>query len=85
MNREQGGFSLIEVALTFAVISFALVAILGLLPVGLKSVTEAGNATRTSMLHANAEADIRATIRPTDFTPQLHVRSRYIITNKEFC
>ncbi len=68
MNREGDGFSLIEVALAVAVISFALVAILGLMPVGLKSAAEAGDATRTSMLEANAEADIRATVSPTDFT-----------------
>ena len=68
MTRNQAGFSLIEVALAVAVISFALVAILGLMPVGLKSAAEAGDATRTSMLEANAEADIRATVSPTDFT-----------------
>ena len=68
MTRNQAGFSLIEVALAVAVISFALVAILGLMPVGLKSAAEAGDATRTSMLEANAEADIRATVGPTDFT-----------------
>jgi uncharacterized protein (TIGR02598 family) len=68
MTRNGHAFSLIEVVIAVGVMSFAIVAILGLMPVGLKSVGEAGDATRTSMVAADAEASIRASVLPSDFT-----------------
>ena len=64
-----GGFSLIEVALALGVAAFALVAILGLIPIGLNSNKASIEQTEAAALAAGVVADLRATpvaIPPVD-------------------
>jgi uncharacterized protein (TIGR02598 family) len=55
------GFTLVEVALALGVAAFALVAIIGLLPVGLQSNQSSLERTAAAALAANLVADLRAT------------------------
>lgn len=48
--RRCGAFSLVEVTLALGVVAFALVAILGLVPVALRSAKEAVDDTRVSLI-----------------------------------
>jgi len=48
--RHSGAFSLIEVTLALGIVAFALVAILGLVPVALRSAKEATEDTRVSLI-----------------------------------
>lgn len=48
-NRSHG-FSLIEVTLAIGIIAFGLIAILGLVPVGLNAAKDAADDTRTSLI-----------------------------------
>lgn len=55
----SAGFSLIEVAIAFGVISFAVVVLLALLPVGLSSSREGSAEEAATELLAAASADLR--------------------------
>jgi uncharacterized protein (TIGR02598 family) len=68
MNRSEKGFSLIELTLALGIVAFALFAILGLVPVGLKSAGQSMDATRASMISADAESRVRASVSAADFT-----------------
>jgi len=64
MNADRHGgqaFSLVEVALALALAAFCLVAILGLLPVGLKSNQTANAETGATSILSTVAADLRAT------------------------
>lgn len=64
MNSGRHGgqaFSLVEVAVALAVAAFCLVAILGLLPVGLKSDQTANAETAATGILSAVTADLRAT------------------------
>jgi uncharacterized protein (TIGR02598 family) len=50
MIWRSHGFSLIEVTLAIGVIAFALIAVLGLMPLGIQSSRDAGDDTRTSAI-----------------------------------
>lgn len=58
---STAGFSLIEVALALGVAAFALVAIFGLLPIGLNSNQASIEQTAAAALAAGLVADLRAT------------------------
>jgi uncharacterized protein (TIGR02598 family) len=60
-------FSLVEVTLAIGVIGFALIAVFGLVPVGLKSGRDSVDATRISMVGADLESRIRASVTRSDF------------------
>jgi uncharacterized protein (TIGR02598 family) len=52
-NRRQDAFSLVEVVMALGITAFCLVALLGLMPVGLKTVRDArGDALRAEVLKA---------------------------------
>jgi uncharacterized protein (TIGR02598 family) len=52
-NRRQAGFSLVEVVMALGIAAFCLVALLGLMPVGLKTVRDArGDALQAEILKA---------------------------------
>jgi uncharacterized protein (TIGR02598 family) len=52
-NRQQAAFSLVEVVMALGIAAFCLVALLGLMPVGLKTVRDArGDALRAEVLKA---------------------------------
>jgi type II secretory pathway pseudopilin PulG len=48
--KTRLGFSLVEVVISLSIVSFALIAILGLLPVGLNALKESATQTTTSLL-----------------------------------
>lgn len=58
-HRQPEGFSLIEVAIAFGVISFALVVLLALLPVGLSSSRDGSAEEAATELLVATSADIR--------------------------
>ena len=60
--RRVSGFSLIEVTLAIGVIAFALLAILGLIPIGMRSGRESIDATRTAQIAQDVVNRIRATV-----------------------
>jgi uncharacterized protein (TIGR02598 family) len=65
--RERSGFSLVEVTLAIGVIGFGLIAVLALIPVGIKSGGESIDATRTSLVTADIQNRVRASITNADF------------------
>ncbi|MEI8234337.1 MAG: hypothetical protein WCH57_06585 [Verrucomicrobiota bacterium] len=68
------GFSLVEVTLALGVSAFCLIAIFGLLPVGLKSNQTAMEQTVATGILTAAAADLRAT--PPTFPPGQAARSQ---------
>lgn len=75
--RPEDGFTLIEVALALGVAAFALVAIIGLMPIGINSVQGSIERTTAATLAANVVADLRAT--PTTVPPSVKNSPRYRI------
>jgi uncharacterized protein (TIGR02598 family) len=66
-NFTRGrGFSLIEVTLALGVIAFALVAIMGLFPVAMKSATESQRETRATFIAQSVFADVGSGTSPTN-------------------
>lgn len=63
MNRNSRSFSLVEVTLALGVASLCLVAILGLLPIGLKTNQNASSQTISGNILSAIIADMRATSR----------------------
>jgi hypothetical protein len=53
-------FSLVEAALSLAIISFAIIAILGLLPVGLRTASESGRETRAALIARRIVDELRS-------------------------
>lgn len=64
---RRAGFSLVEVTLAIGIIAFALVAILALIPVGMKSGGEAIDATRTSLAAKDAQNRVRSSVTSATF------------------
>ena len=58
----SAGLSLVEVTLSIGIVGFALLAILGLVPVGQKSGGDAIDATRTSFICQDAQNRVRARV-----------------------
>lgn len=59
--RKSGGFSLVEVAMAMAIVSFTLVSILGLLPMGLSNFRQAMNTTVESQIVQGLTSELRLT------------------------
>jgi hypothetical protein len=55
-----GAFSLVEVALSLAVVSFAIIAILGLLPVALRTARESNRETRATLIARRIVDELRS-------------------------
>src|SRR5438309_1203287 len=64
---RRAGFSLVEVTLAIGIIAFALVAILALVPVGMKSGGEAIDATRTSLAAKDAQNRVKSSVTTATF------------------
>ena len=64
-SSRTSGFSLVEVTLAIGIVGFALLAIVGLIPVGLNSGREAIDATRTSLIAQDVVNRVRATMVST--------------------
>jgi len=67
MRRKTSGFSLVEVTLAIGIIAFALLAILGLVPVGMKSGGEAIDATHSALIGKEAQSRTQASVTPATF------------------
>lgn len=65
-SKIGGGFSLIEVTLALGVIAFALVAIMGLFPVAMKSATESQRETRATFIAQSIFADLGSGMSTTN-------------------
>ena len=61
VDRDSRGFSLVELALSLGVAAFCLIAVFGLLPVGIQSQRNATSQTAAAGIIASVEADLRAT------------------------
>ena len=66
--RDRDGFSLVEVTLAIGILAFALIALLSLIPVGMKSGAEAINATHTSLIGVDSENRVKSAVTSTIFT-----------------
>jgi len=62
-SRSAAGFSLVEVTLALGVAAFALTAILGMLPVGLKTQQSGVNQTKANAIVSQIIDDLRADVR----------------------
>jgi uncharacterized protein (TIGR02598 family) len=60
-SRLHGAFSLVEVVLALGIISFAFIALLGMLPVGLKSLKSSQNDTITTLIVQKVLAEAQQT------------------------
>ena len=60
MKRTPAGFSLVEVVVALGVIGFALLAILGLFPIGLQSERASGQETRANHLAEQVFSTLRS-------------------------
>src|SRR6516225_7614002 len=61
----EAGFSLVEVTLALGIAAFCLIALFGLLPVGVQTNRNATSQTAATNILADVVADIRATARAT--------------------
>jgi uncharacterized protein (TIGR02598 family) len=67
--RKSQGFSLVEVTLAIGIVAFALIAILGLVPVGLNSGRDSIAATHTPLIAQDVFDRIRASMINNDPSP----------------
>ena len=74
-NYKLGGFSLVEVTLALGVGAFCLIAVFGLLPVGVQTNQRATSQTAAASIMANVVADLRATPNP----PRINTSVQYQI------
>ncbi len=61
MNRLRCGFSLVEVVIALGVVSFALLTMMALLPLGLETNRVSAQETRAACILTELEADLRNT------------------------
>jgi len=66
--KRKNAFSLVEVTLSLGIMAFALLAILALVPVGMKSGSEAIDATHASLIGQDTQNRIQGTVTNTTFT-----------------
>lgn len=64
-GQRTSGFSLVEVTLALGIAAFCLIAVFGLMPVGIQTNRNAISQTAATSLIASVLADIRATARAT--------------------
>src|SRR5437899_9728422 len=62
-SRSVAGFSLVEVTIALGVAAFCLIAVLGALPVSLKTQQAGGNQTKANQIVAAIFSDLRADVR----------------------
>jgi uncharacterized protein (TIGR02598 family) len=71
---QRRGFSLVEVSVAIAVLSFCLLTLLALLPAGLMSTTDSLQKTSAAGIASQIAADIRGTPPTTNSTPSISPR-----------
>ena len=67
------GFSLVEVTLALGIAAFCLIAVFGLIPVGVQTNRNATSQTAATNIMAAAVADLRATPTTTNISPQFAI------------
>lgn len=67
--RSQPGFSLVEVTLALGVAAFCLLAVFGLLPIGLKTQQTAIEQTAATRIVSAVASDLRTTTRTATTSP----------------
>ena len=66
--RERSGFSLVEVTLAIGIVAFALLAIIGLIPVGLNSSRDAIDATHSSLIGQDVQTRVKSSVTSATFS-----------------
>src|SRR5437879_5738029 len=61
--RSAVGFSLVEIVLALGVAAFCLIAVMGMLPVGIKTQQASVNQTKANAIISQVAADLRADVR----------------------
>jgi len=69
-QRRRSGFSLVEVAISLGIAAFGLVAIFGLLPIGISTNFATTNQTSVSNIATSIAADLRSTAKPATVSPR---------------
>lgn len=69
-SHAKGSFSLVELTLALGVASFCLIAVFGLLPVGIRTSQDAISETASASILSAVIADLRATPGTTTTSPQ---------------
>jgi uncharacterized protein (TIGR02598 family) len=69
-SHAKASFSLVELTLALGVASFCLIAIFGLLPVGIRTSQDAISETASASILSAVIADLRATPETTTTSPQ---------------
>jgi uncharacterized protein (TIGR02598 family) len=72
-QRTSSGFSLVEVTLAIGVAAFCLIAIFGLMPVGIQTNRKATAQTAATNIMSAAVADMRATPRGSSTSAQFGI------------
>jgi uncharacterized protein (TIGR02598 family) len=69
-SHAKGSFSLVELTLALGVASFCLIAVFGLLPVGIRTSQDAISETASASVLSAVMADLRATPETSTTSPQ---------------
>lgn len=75
-KRSDRAFSLVEVTLALGIAAFCLIAVFGLMPVGVQTNRNATSQTAATSILSNVIADMRATPKP----PAINTSVQYGIT-----
>src|SRR5438094_293908 len=73
VQRSRAAFSLVEVTLAIGVAAFALIAVFGLIPVGVQTNRNATSQTAATNIMADVVADLRATPATTNTSSQFAI------------
>jgi len=76
-NYRTAAFSLVEVTLALGVAAFCMIAVFGLLPVGVQTNQRATSQTAATSIMANVIADLRATPNPPSVNTSLQYQIRF--------
>ncbi len=71
---NPAGFSLVELTLALGVAAFCLIAVFGLMPVGVQTNRNATSQTRATNIAAAVAADLRGTSKANNTSPQFGIR-----------
>ena len=76
-NYRTAAFSLVEVTLALGVAAFCMIAVFGLLPVGVQTNQRATSQTAATSIMANVIADLRATPKPPSINTSVQYQVRF--------
>jgi uncharacterized protein (TIGR02598 family) len=74
-NFTPGAFSLVELTLALGIAAFCLIAIVGLMPVGVQTIRNAASQTAATNILSSVVSDIRASPKGSDPTVQYKIRT----------